>query len=270
MRSQAIATDPRQAPPPAWPDLASGPPPILAWSDASESSDLAGFSWQGRDSMHARYYNANLARFLSVDPAGTRPRTPQGWNRFAYARGNPFNRVDPDGLTDVSILIRRAPETANSTPGTYSTTGVSASGHTLEPPWRDNKPFESRVPAGTYKATRHDSPNHGSVLKLHGVPDRTDILMHSGNYPRETKGCILPGATASTDKVLESKLALTGLLVAIDFLARIDAAKGESTNIWVTIQDPPLEQQCLDEGCATEQLDVKPKQPTPKDVPQTK
>jgi RHS repeat-associated protein len=270
MLALTLATDPRPAPPPAWEKLASGLPAEIAWSDVSETSDLAVFSWQERDSLHARYYNANIARFLSVDPAGTRPRSPQSWSAFSYSRANPLNRVDPDGLTDISILIQRGPETSKSTPGSYSTSGVTASGRTLELPGRENLPFKSRIPAGTYKATRHNSPSLGSVLKLHEVPGRSDILLHPGNTPDDTKGCILPGTTASTDKVLHSKLALTGLLVGIDFIAKIDKANGESTSIWVTIQDPPDEPNCVGEGCQTEPPAVRLKEPTPKDVPQSR
>ena len=52
----------------------------------------------GCDSMHARYYNPNVARFLSVDPGrDVDPTTPQSWNMYAYVRNNPVNQTDPDG-----------------------------------------------------------------------------------------------------------------------------------------------------------------------------
>ncbi len=54
--------------------------------------------------MHARYYNPNLGRFLSVDTGRAKPGSPQGWNRYAYARGNPLNRIDLDGLEDVLVF----------------------------------------------------------------------------------------------------------------------------------------------------------------------
>ena len=50
------------------------------------------------DYMHARYYNPNIARFLSVDPGrDVDPKVPQAWNMYAYARNNPINLTDPDG-----------------------------------------------------------------------------------------------------------------------------------------------------------------------------
>jgi len=49
--------------------------------------------------MHARYYNPNLGRFLSVDPAmeSAVPTDPQTWNRYGYVRDNPLQYVDPTG-----------------------------------------------------------------------------------------------------------------------------------------------------------------------------
>jgi RHS repeat-associated protein len=52
------------------------------------------------DSMHARMYNPNLGRFLSVDPSLDLKRTlshPQMWNRYAYVTDNPLRYTDPDG-----------------------------------------------------------------------------------------------------------------------------------------------------------------------------
>jgi RHS repeat-associated protein len=47
--------------------------------------------------MHARYYNANIARFLSVDLVGGRREVPQSWGRYSYALGSPVSLLDPDG-----------------------------------------------------------------------------------------------------------------------------------------------------------------------------
>ncbi|HEX8618084.1 MAG TPA: peptidoglycan DD-metalloendopeptidase family protein [Thermoanaerobaculia bacterium] len=49
------------------------------------------------DYMHARYYDVDGGRFLSVDPAGYNPKRPQSWNRYAYVMNNPVNNSDPDG-----------------------------------------------------------------------------------------------------------------------------------------------------------------------------
>jgi RHS repeat-associated protein len=55
------------------------------------------------DYMHARYYDPNGGRFLSVDPVLALRRAmhnPQGWNRYSYVQNNPINRIDPDGRLD--------------------------------------------------------------------------------------------------------------------------------------------------------------------------
>jgi RHS repeat-associated protein len=50
------------------------------------------------DYMHARSYNPNLARFLSVDHRQGGSARPQALDLFAYVRNSPMNAVDPKGL----------------------------------------------------------------------------------------------------------------------------------------------------------------------------
>jgi RHS repeat-associated protein len=52
------------------------------------------------DNMHARTYDPNLGRFLSVDPTldvDEALHAPQAWNRYPYTRNNPIRYTDPDG-----------------------------------------------------------------------------------------------------------------------------------------------------------------------------
>jgi len=49
------------------------------------------------DYFGARYYDAHLGRFVSVDPVAGNTGDPQTWNRYAYARNNPLRFIDPDG-----------------------------------------------------------------------------------------------------------------------------------------------------------------------------
>lgn len=51
----------------------------------------------------------------------------------------------------------------------------------------------SRIPAGVYDVVPHDSAKYPGVWRLLGVPGRTAILIHGGNFPRHTRGCILVG-----------------------------------------------------------------------------
>lgn len=65
--------------------------------------------------------------------------------------------------------------------------------YTLELPWRYNRRNVSCIPPGRYVLTLHERPDGRDAVLLHSVPDRTEIMFHSGNYPRDTNGCILPG-----------------------------------------------------------------------------
>jgi hypothetical protein len=71
---------------------------------------------------------------------------------------------------------------------------------TLELPWLDNQKNISCIPEGGYKASPYSSPRYPDVYQVHGVPDRTYILFHIGNYIKNTDGCILPGKTVDWQK----------------------------------------------------------------------
>lgn len=64
---------------------------------------------------------------------------------------------------------------------------------TLELPWRNNERRVSRIPSGEYKAVPHQSPKFGDSVWIQDVPNRSEILIHLGNYHRDTLGCILVG-----------------------------------------------------------------------------
>lgn len=64
---------------------------------------------------------------------------------------------------------------------------------TLELPWRNNERRVSCVPDGTYQCIKRTSPKYGHHWHLQDVPNRSLILIHSGNYNHHTLGCILVG-----------------------------------------------------------------------------
>jgi hypothetical protein len=47
---------------------------------------------------------------------------------------------------------------------------------TVEPPWRDNRPFLSCIPSGSYLCSKVDSPRFGNTWEVAGVDDRLTIL----------------------------------------------------------------------------------------------
>ena len=63
----------------------------------------------------------------------------------------------------------------------------------LEPPWLDNHIGMSCIPDGTYKVVPHVSPKFGPCFLLEGTYPREYILIHPGNFPQDTEGCLIPG-----------------------------------------------------------------------------
>lgn len=93
---------------------------------------------------------------------------------------------------------------------------ILVSTHTLEPLWKDNEQNISCIPPGIYQVFRHNSPKHGDTLKLLEVPGRSDILVHAGNGPGDTRGCVLVGDICFDEKdkkkLFSSKLTLKKIL----------------------------------------------------------
>lgn len=64
---------------------------------------------------------------------------------------------------------------------------------TLELPWKSNAKNISCIPAGMYRAQMIWNKNYNYHFTISGVPNRSAILMHVGNYVTDTQGCILAG-----------------------------------------------------------------------------
>lgn len=90
---------------------------------------------------------------------------------------------------------------------------------------------ETCIPFGRYQVTMEYSPKFKRKLPLlHDVPHFTGILIHRGNTPKDTSGCILVGENNVVGKVLNStpyEKKLTELLLA---------AQNRGEEIWITIE----------------------------------
>lgn len=68
------------------------------------------------------------------------------------------------------------------------------------------------IPAGRYEIVVSFSNKFQKQLPLlQDVPGFAGIRIHSGNAPKDTLGCLLPGKSKSTDMVLESRVAFNKL-----------------------------------------------------------
>ena len=94
---------------------------------------------------------------------------------------------------------------------------------TLELPWKDNERQISCIPKGTYEVKLRWSNNFGTHYHVLNVPNRDLILIHSGNFNKDTKGCILVGkkfADINKDGLMDvamSRDALNDMLKFFDF-----------------------------------------------------
>ena len=64
---------------------------------------------------------------------------------------------------------------------------------TLELPDLGNQKNISCIPEGKYEVHRIYSPKFGNCFHVQDVPGRSAILIHKGNYTKDTRGCILVG-----------------------------------------------------------------------------
>ena len=64
---------------------------------------------------------------------------------------------------------------------------------TLELPWRGNQRNISCIPASVYECEPIIRPNGDWAISILNVPNRSNILIHKGNFTTDIQGCILVG-----------------------------------------------------------------------------
>jgi len=83
---------------------------------------------------------------------------------------------------------------------------------TLENPYLDNQRNISCIPEGEYpvrlRYPRESATREYLHLLVQDVPNRDYILFHRGNFPKDTRGCILLGQGTQQDVVNNSTLAM--------------------------------------------------------------
>ena len=111
----------------------------------------------------------------------------------------------------VNLLLIRDTFTENSTIGELFINGERFC-DTLENPGVTNKKNISCIPEGEYpvrlRLARESATREYLHLLVQDVPNRDYILFHRGNFPKDTRGCILLGQGTQQDVVNNSTLAM--------------------------------------------------------------
>ena len=111
---------------------------------------------------------------------------------------------------------------------------------TMELPYKDNKRSISCIPEGEYELKRYRRLSGKMSIEVCKVPNRTAILIHSGNDATQdedgadTQGCILPNTTVT---ITRGRLRGSGSIVATNnYYKKVFAAldKGETVKLFIT------------------------------------
>ena len=119
---------------------------------------------------------------------------------------------------DGTINSFRIQETDKSTTSAFHIPETNTSGFILERPGPDTSDSEQslRIPANQYGLHENQGSHYPGVPRLYlpnegigGKFDTRGILIHVGNYPDDSKGCLLPGSSRTIDFVGNSKITLS-------------------------------------------------------------
>lgn len=77
------------------------------------------------------------------------------------------------------------------------------------------------VKIGIYSLVIAWSPKFGSYMPRIEVPNRSGILFHVGNYPHDTKGCVLLGLNTIKGSVTASRASFIGFFqLILDYISK--------------------------------------------------
>ncbi len=118
--------------------------------------------------------------------------------------------------TILEIVYQRTNETKNSTTGFFYIEGTDITGYFIEPsgPSTTKSKLDKRIPADNYFLKLNQGKKYGLLVYNNKVPESRGIVIHIGNYPIDTVGCLLPGKTIGVDFVGNSGAALEAIMAA--------------------------------------------------------
>jgi len=97
---------------------------------------------------------------------------------------------------------------------------------TLELPFKNNERGNSSILSAFYYVEPRTADRFKKHLHVVGVPGRDYILIHAGNWPKDTNGCILVGS-GFNDIDGDGKIEIMGSRKALNHLTEIITEKAE-------------------------------------------
>ncbi len=153
-------------------------------------------------------YYENTTAFREASPLKVVYKNPQVCRKEKPVFREVGETLEQGGGSGRTIIYQRTTATDNSTIGNFSIPGTDINGYFLEPagPSTTTPNLDRRIPAGTYNLEWNTGPRYPNALRLYNdqVPRSRAILIHIGNYPGDTQGCLLPGCSTGTDAVWRS------------------------------------------------------------------
>lgn len=122
----------------------------------------------------------------------------------------------------IKVKLTRSFHTPGVTLGMLQIEGADhAPIYTLENPWKNNKPWISCIPTGLYQCRPFSGKKYPDVYEVIGVEDRSAILIHWGNWERNTNGCILLGLASGPIKSAPGLPAVQSSKKAVEYFKRL-------------------------------------------------
>ncbi len=97
-----------------------------------------------------------------------------------------------------------------------------------------------QIPAGVYEVGLYPSPHFQRLMPiLKNVPGRADILIHWGNYPQNSDGCILVGEQRdlSTGEIFNTQKQFQALFPVIEAAVETEGCEIEVLDAHTTTSD---------------------------------
>lgn len=150
--------------------------------------------------------------------------------------------VDPiPRVRSMNLTLQREPTEFGCTHGKLYIDGTLEC-FTIEPPIREipgvpvetwKVPGHTAIPQGRYRVVLAYSPRFASMMpRLMDVPGFDGVLMHIGNGPGHTEGCILVGRSSTATGIVDSRAEFDALM------PKLQAGLANDGEVWIAVINP--------------------------------